>query len=182
MKRKHFFPLLLLIALWLFCISSHPSSPQTFTMAITILQQAPSPSEARIRHTQQNVTVHITPASKAFQNPGTLYIADEYVQHIDFASFIVLPLTLTATNQCALRYDDVGRCTFSQRHQTQDSLSLIHQSSSTPSHANPTSDPVSTVSSRDPSALLDQPTPPPPPATKMGPQRQRKRTRMQCWS
>jgi len=48
-----------------------------YTMAITILQQAPSPSEARIRHTQQNVTVHITPASKAFQNPGTLYIADE---------------------------------------------------------------------------------------------------------
>ncbi|KAG9070250.1 hypothetical protein KI688_009585 [Linnemannia hyalina] len=46
-------------------------------MAITILQQAPSPSEARIRHTQQNVTVHITPASKAFQNPGTLYVADE---------------------------------------------------------------------------------------------------------
>jgi hypothetical protein len=48
-------------------------------MAITILQQAPLPSEARIRHTQHNVTVHITPASRAFQNPGTLYIADEYV-------------------------------------------------------------------------------------------------------
>ncbi|KAF9541206.1 hypothetical protein EC957_003339 [Mortierella hygrophila] len=55
-------------------------------MAITILQQAPSPSEARIRHTQQNVTVHITPASKAFQNPGTLYIADESLYFFSEAS------------------------------------------------------------------------------------------------
>ncbi|KAG0293011.1 hypothetical protein BGZ96_003414 [Linnemannia gamsii] len=55
-------------------------------MAITILQQAPSPSEARIRHTQQNVTVHITPASKAFQNAGTLYIADESLYFFSEAS------------------------------------------------------------------------------------------------
>ncbi|KAF9080723.1 hypothetical protein BGX29_012104 [Mortierella sp. GBA35] len=55
-------------------------------MAITILQQAPLPSEARIRHTQQNVTVHITPASKAFQNPGTLYIADESLYFFSEAS------------------------------------------------------------------------------------------------
>ncbi|KAF9152152.1 hypothetical protein BG015_005705 [Linnemannia schmuckeri] len=55
-------------------------------MAITILQQAPSPSEARIRHTQQDVTVHITPASKAFQNPGTLYIADESLYFFSEAS------------------------------------------------------------------------------------------------
>ncbi|KAF9930304.1 hypothetical protein FBU30_000650 [Linnemannia zychae] len=55
-------------------------------MAITILQQAPLPSEARIRHTQQNVTVHITPASNAFPNPGTLYIADESLYFFSEAS------------------------------------------------------------------------------------------------
>ncbi|KAF9131403.1 hypothetical protein BGW39_001833 [Mortierella sp. 14UC] len=55
-------------------------------MAITILQQAPLSSEARIRHTQPNVTVHITPANKAFQNPGTLYIADESLYFFSEAS------------------------------------------------------------------------------------------------
>ncbi|KAG0281125.1 hypothetical protein BGZ95_006617 [Linnemannia exigua] len=55
-------------------------------MAITILQQAPLSSEARIRHTQPNVTVHITPANRAFQNPGTLYIADESLYFFSDAS------------------------------------------------------------------------------------------------
>ncbi|KAG0347414.1 hypothetical protein BG004_007775 [Podila humilis] len=46
-------------------------------MTITIIHQAPSPSEVKIRHTQPNVTLHVTPASSRVQNPGTLYIADE---------------------------------------------------------------------------------------------------------
>lgn len=47
------------------------------TMTITIVHQAPAPSEVKIRHTQPNVTLHVTPVSTRVQNPGTLYIADE---------------------------------------------------------------------------------------------------------
>ncbi|KAF8953301.1 hypothetical protein BGZ52_000059, partial [Haplosporangium bisporale] len=46
-------------------------------MTITIIHQAPAPSEVKIRHTQPNVTLHVTPVSTRVQNPGTLYIADE---------------------------------------------------------------------------------------------------------
>ncbi|KAF9115861.1 hypothetical protein BGX27_006102 [Mortierella sp. AM989] len=46
-------------------------------MTITIIRQAPSISEARIRYTQGNITLHVTPVSSLIQNPGTLYIADE---------------------------------------------------------------------------------------------------------
>ncbi|KAG0248366.1 hypothetical protein BG011_000152 [Mortierella polycephala] len=46
-------------------------------MAITIIHQAPSATEAHIRHTQENVTLHVTPASNLIRNPGTLLIADE---------------------------------------------------------------------------------------------------------
>ncbi|KAF9428456.1 hypothetical protein BGZ94_002333 [Podila epigama] len=46
-------------------------------MTITIIQQAPSPSEVKVRHTQANVTLHVTPPLSRVQNPGTLYIADE---------------------------------------------------------------------------------------------------------
>ncbi|KAF9998546.1 hypothetical protein BGZ79_007758 [Entomortierella chlamydospora] len=38
---------------------------------------APSISDARIRYTQENITLHVTPASSLIQNPGTLYISDE---------------------------------------------------------------------------------------------------------
>lgn len=48
-------------------------------MAITLIRQEPSPTEAHIRYTQANVILHVTPESKLIQNPGTLYIADEYV-------------------------------------------------------------------------------------------------------
>ncbi|KAF9954336.1 hypothetical protein BGZ72_004682 [Mortierella alpina] len=46
-------------------------------MTITIIRQAPSSAEVRIRYTQENVTLHVTPVSSLIQNPGTLYIADE---------------------------------------------------------------------------------------------------------
>ncbi|KAG0019625.1 hypothetical protein BGZ80_005519 [Entomortierella chlamydospora] len=46
-------------------------------MTITIIHQAPSISDARIRYTQENITLHVTPASSLIQNPGTLYISDE---------------------------------------------------------------------------------------------------------
>ncbi|KAF9356508.1 hypothetical protein BGX26_005162 [Mortierella sp. AD094] len=46
-------------------------------MTITIIRQAPSISETRIRYTQENITLHVTPVSSLIQNPGTLYIADE---------------------------------------------------------------------------------------------------------
>ncbi|KAG0092305.1 hypothetical protein BGZ92_010280 [Podila epicladia] len=46
-------------------------------MTITIIHQAPASSEVKIRHTQPNVTLHVTPVSTRVQNPGTLYIADE---------------------------------------------------------------------------------------------------------
>ncbi|KAF9989517.1 hypothetical protein BGZ75_006064 [Mortierella antarctica] len=48
-----------------------------FSMTITIIRQAPSSAEVRIRYTQDNVTLHVTPVSSLIQNPGTLYIADE---------------------------------------------------------------------------------------------------------
>lgn len=47
------------------------------TMTITILREAPSTTEAVIRHTQENVTLHITPVSNLVQHPGTLYVAQE---------------------------------------------------------------------------------------------------------
>jgi len=47
-------------------------------MTITLIRQEPSAADAHIRHTQPNVTLHVTPPSKLIQNPGTLYIADEY--------------------------------------------------------------------------------------------------------
>ncbi|CAO3567722.1 unnamed protein product [Mortierella alpina] len=46
-------------------------------MTITIIRQAPSSAEVRIRYTQENVALHVTPVSSLIQNPGTLYIADE---------------------------------------------------------------------------------------------------------
>ncbi|KAG0209195.1 hypothetical protein BGX28_010482 [Mortierella sp. GBA30] len=46
-------------------------------MTITIIREAPSSAECRIRHTQDNVTLHVTPVSTLVQNPGTLYITDE---------------------------------------------------------------------------------------------------------
>ncbi|KAG0040229.1 hypothetical protein BGZ83_002624 [Gryganskiella cystojenkinii] len=46
-------------------------------MAITLIRQQPSSTEAHIRYTQANVALHVTPESKLIQNPGTLYIADE---------------------------------------------------------------------------------------------------------
>ncbi|KAF8984938.1 hypothetical protein BGZ46_006425 [Entomortierella lignicola] len=46
-------------------------------MTITIIRQAPSVSETRIRYTKDNITLHVTPASNLIQNPGTLYITDE---------------------------------------------------------------------------------------------------------
>ncbi|KAF9913929.1 hypothetical protein BX616_009296 [Lobosporangium transversale] len=46
-------------------------------MTITIIRQAPSIGETRIRYTQQNISLHVTPPSTLIQNPGTLYIADE---------------------------------------------------------------------------------------------------------
>ncbi|KAI1311025.1 hypothetical protein EDD11_003567 [Mortierella claussenii] len=46
-------------------------------MTITIIRQAPSASETRVRYTQENVDLHVTPVSTLIQNPGTLYIADE---------------------------------------------------------------------------------------------------------
>ncbi|KAG0237689.1 regulator of volume decrease after cellular swelling-domain-containing protein [Mortierella sp. GBAus27b] len=46
-------------------------------MTITIVRQVPSTAEALIRHTQDNVTLHITPASNLIQHPGTLYVAHE---------------------------------------------------------------------------------------------------------
>ncbi|KAF8934662.1 regulator of volume decrease after cellular swelling-domain-containing protein [Dissophora ornata] len=46
-------------------------------MTITIIRQVPSATEANIRYTQENVTLHVTPVSTLIQHPGTLYIADE---------------------------------------------------------------------------------------------------------
>ncbi|KAF9574084.1 hypothetical protein EC968_007476 [Mortierella alpina] len=46
-------------------------------MTITIIRQAPSSAEVRMRYTQENVTLHVTPVSSLIQNLGTLYIADE---------------------------------------------------------------------------------------------------------
>ncbi|KAF9288665.1 hypothetical protein BGZ68_010788 [Mortierella alpina] len=46
-------------------------------MTITIIRQAPTSAEVRIRYTQENVALHVTPVSSLIQNPGTLYIADE---------------------------------------------------------------------------------------------------------
>ncbi|KAF9439341.1 hypothetical protein BGZ76_000002 [Entomortierella beljakovae] len=55
-------------------------------MTITIIQQAPSVSEARIRYTLDNVTLYVTPASNLIQNPGTIYIADECLYFFSSAS------------------------------------------------------------------------------------------------
>lgn len=185
MNKNIFFPLLVLIALWLLCIcfSSHPSSPQTHSQwPSRSCSKPPRPQRHAFATPSKTSPSTSLPPPRPSRTQALSTSPTSRFKLIDFASFVVLTLTLTATNRYILRYGDVGRCTFSQRHQTQDSQSLTHQSSSTPSHANPTSDPVSTVSSKGPSAPLDQPTPPPPSATEQEPQRKRKRTRMQCWS
>ncbi|KAF9363908.1 hypothetical protein BGX34_003067, partial [Mortierella sp. NVP85] len=55
-------------------------------MTITILREAPSTTEAVIRHTQENVTLHITPVSNLVQHPGTLYVAQECLYFFSPAS------------------------------------------------------------------------------------------------
>ncbi|KAK3813711.1 MAG: regulator of volume decrease after cellular swelling-domain-containing protein [Linnemannia elongata] len=101
-------------------------------MAITILQQAPSPSEARIRHTQQNVTVHITPASKAFQNPGTLYIADESLYFFSEASNsgFAIPYPSIIIHAIA-RESHVGPSIYCQLEGSLGSFGSAHTSTST---------------------------------------------------
>ncbi|KAH7036864.1 regulator of volume decrease after cellular swelling-domain-containing protein [Linnemannia elongata] len=101
-------------------------------MAITILQQAPSPSEARIRHTQQNVTVHITPASTAFQNPGTLYIADESLYFFSEASNsgFAIPYPSIIIHAIA-RESHVGPSIYCQLEGSLGSFGSAHTSTST---------------------------------------------------
>ncbi|KAF9583126.1 hypothetical protein BGW38_010200 [Lunasporangiospora selenospora] len=55
-------------------------------MTITIIHQAPLSSETLIRHTQPNVTLHVTPVSRLIQHPGTLYITDECLYFFSEAS------------------------------------------------------------------------------------------------
>ncbi|KAI7821540.1 regulator of volume decrease after cellular swelling-domain-containing protein [Gamsiella multidivaricata] len=55
-------------------------------MTITIIRQAPSATEAHIRYTQENVTLHVTPVSTLIQHPGTLFIADECLYYFSTAS------------------------------------------------------------------------------------------------
>ncbi|KAG0312866.1 hypothetical protein BGZ97_010759 [Linnemannia gamsii] len=106
-------------------------------MAITILQQAPLPSEARIRHTQHNVTVHITPASRAFQNPGTLYIADESLYFFSEASNsgFAIPYPSIIIHAIA-RESHVGPSIYCQLEGSLGSFGSAHASTTTTSNSN----------------------------------------------